>query len=173
MAIYVEIDGKTTPITECAWVQIAPCGCIDMVASAQPGRDGTPLTTEALMLAEYEIPKWQQDEDRANGFVYRLVERAEFIDRFKEQGNCKHDPKWGRPPRASREGYEWASKRKSRVFHLVPTGAVWNIKESLTDVEKNAESLCEVTAYVWGEARFESRPDCKNCTKIAREQARS
>lgn len=35
MSVYLEVDGKPVPISDCVWAGIAPCGCIDSALRAR------------------------------------------------------------------------------------------------------------------------------------------
>lgn len=176
--VYVEIDGQPKPISECSWVQVAPCGCTCawLDAGGYEGRSGPhePLVTEQQLVDHFDIPKWQQKEEREQGYTYNLIDRPTAINDLKSSSDgCPHTPKWGVPPRAAMDGYEWAFKRGSRTFHLVLSEAVRRFGESVEDRMKrprDVESLCGVAAYGWDDTQFEEKPDCKKCSKIARDR---
>jgi hypothetical protein len=167
-AIYVEIDGNLKPISECSWVQVAPCGCTCAVLSAGGERNMPTLADEEQMLDFYDTPKWQRKEEYDNGFRYYLIDRQQACNRFKDR--CQHIPRWGVEPRPQISGMEWGTKGGSRRFHLVPSDAVIHPGVKLADIPKDAPALCGTTAYMWHDGKFDEFPDCKKCTTAAREQ---
>lgn len=161
--VYADIDGNPTPIVECAWIQIAPCGCICSIFSAggtTDPRPTDPITTEAQLLARYRQPKWRTEQERSLGFVYKLIRRTD--DRVGITGHCAHNPQWGVPPRASRTGYRWGTGTRSTRLHLVPITAL----EAAEVTGRRAESLCGRTGH-WASGDVADLPDCAKCTALA------
>lgn len=167
-AIYVEIGGKPRPITECSWVQVAPCGCTCSVLSAGGEHNMPNLTDEEQVLDFFDTPNWQRKQDADNGFRYYLIDRTQACDQIRK--NCPHIPKWGVEPRPQIDGMQWVTKHGSRRWHLAPASGVIHAGELLKDRERDTEALCGEVASYWREDEFAEMPDCKKCTKAARER---
>lgn len=90
-------DGRTAPLDQCAWAEVAPCGCMSGIRLAVSG-DEVLLTVEQAQRAMSGSAAEAQ-RDRRNGSRMVLVMMADYrrdgglLEVF--QRDCTHDPKWG------------------------------------------------------------------------------
>lgn len=87
--IKVEIDGQVLDLSECVWIETAPCGCVSAVSLAEY----VPLDLDAAWTDLTGNPR-DADSRKAEGFTFELRPRSDVP---KPWNDCPHDPKWGRP----------------------------------------------------------------------------
>lgn len=173
--VYLEVDGKPHPATDCHWIQIATCGCIAAVARAgyrAGGRDSGELviwhTGEDAFLRD--MPKVVREYEQTRGWRYQLITNKQYGDTYMEQmkGTCPHTPQWGHVPVPMPDGWTWGSldgigRRSTYRKHIVPA-------EKPNDMVKMA-ALCgkEDTAWRWKMDRFDlyDTIPCAKCVKVA------
>lgn len=170
------IDGEEVPLTECDWIQVAPCGCINAVQVAQ--LTGSPhvvpdADAAAIGFTATET-KVEAERDRKAGFVVKLVRHEDF--RKMDFGGCTCEPKWGLTVTPIPDGYEWAAgsdyPRRSHYKHLVPSKAV--MREGTpypkADEDRDGRALCG-SGNQWSLWRAEwwhlDRMECSRCIKAA------
>jgi hypothetical protein len=138
-AVYLEVEGKPTPVAQCHWIEVAPCGCVNGIMVADM-RDS--VITTAEQAAAFMAPnKVALKRDIENGITHRLVSRDTFDIKTQLTGVCLHKPKWGVADVTPPEGYVWGTKdsgygRHTWVKHLTPadgttTEDVWRCTPDL------------------------------------------
>ena len=85
--VYVDIDGEPTPIDECYWFQVAPCGCTTGVSLAAIGDEV--LVTNSQRAAYYDEGS-ETERDLELGRVWRLERKVD--DLAARLAACPHGP---------------------------------------------------------------------------------
>lgn len=130
-------NGETAPITDCAWMQVAPCGCVSGITMAQHTSEHVLLTADAA-LRDMATTAADAKEDARNGYrmvLVRMVDyRAHLVDAMK--GSCPHNPMWGHARRTrdvdgktwTRLGTtEWTMRDEAGVWRLSKWSSYWHL----------------------------------------------
>lgn len=123
-------DGRTAPLDQCAWMQVAPCGCVSGVTTTVHCDEV--LHTADLAMRSMATNTADYREDVKNGLRMVLVlwddYRAGAGDLFKHK--CEHDPQWG-VRRASREidGLTWTRIGSTRWDCTARNGKHWGLEK--------------------------------------------
>lgn len=88
-------DGRTAALDKCAWVEIAPCGCMAGITMAvNPDKI---LRTPEEAQRQLSGSAGEAKRDRSNGCRMLLVLMEDYRPSILEifQLDCTHNPKWG------------------------------------------------------------------------------
>ena len=110
MSILLDVDGTTTPIRDCVWIETAPCGCDCTVVVANMH---TPIVTAeqaAGLDRTAAAARWHAER----GFTWRIALRSNCSHLLS---GCPHDPPYGGP--RTPQGMAWMALRRGTVMHLV------------------------------------------------------
>lgn len=165
--IYLEVDGKPVPASECDWIVIAPCGCLEGVMVVQSKYCETPraLTADDAR-REFHTNKVAAKRSLDEGFQFKLVTHDQF--RAMAFGDCTHTPKWGVERAPLPDGYAWATLdghfgRKTHLKHMVPAGVFPRPGEKYP--ERDVKALCGNAAKGWWDDDEHLLWDCEPCLK--------
>lgn len=181
--LMVRIGEETVPLLDCAWVQIAPCGCMcgATVTGIRDPRYGSDVkaTVEDAWRAMYEgmQPEVRRRDEKA-GFRFELVTWETYRGMDLK---CVHDPKWGVEPDPQPDGMVWAVHRgrswngphRSSRLHLVAAEKVDREFADRFDADRRpliTSALCKQRSNEWlGQPHHTSgRAKCSNCVNEAK-----
>lgn len=177
--MYLEVDGKPHPATDCHWLEISPCGCIAGISRAAYRTGRAPdIRIEVRYSGEDAFfddrPKAVREYELNRGLRYQLITNEQYRATYAEQmsAKCSHTPKWGIEPLPVPDGWVWktvdgSAGRSTYRRHLVPT--------EITDRYADVAALCGKKAGGWRWSddwhRMYDTVPCSKCVKRAGEVA--
>ena len=169
--VFLETQDGRLDLTDLAWQEIAPCGCVSGVTVA--------ATDELIVTAEqagrhFASSSDEYDRDVERGYSWRAREHKEAVGELQSQ--CPHDPKWGVEPIPIPEGYVWAAVHalgsRPKRQHLVPQSAVQTAKDQKYGAG-HTSALCRRTKAFWWSDEWYAKDgliECDACVKAAKKR---
>lgn len=171
--VYLEVDGKPHPASDCHWIEIAACGCISGSSYAESAGE---IHTSGPDAFRWDTPKVVHEYHLANsGSTFKLITHQQFKDTYAEQmrGDCPHTPRWGIVPIPVPDGWTWMTTdsgfgRRTFRKHIVPADTPV-VEGSRTKMRKQATALCGKAESIWYDSRsfLHDTIPCAKCVKVA------
>lgn len=94
-ALKVEIGGRNVPLTDCYWIQSAPCGCLVSLTTTTKSKG---KTVKVLATAEeahqHLVPaKRERDDENRRGFTWQLVTKDRYHSELADGWECQQHQK--------------------------------------------------------------------------------
>lgn len=86
----VDADGNTVPLTDCYWIQSAPCSCIVALTTTTKlkGKAVKVLAT-AEEAHQHMVPsKRERDDDNRRGYTWQPVTKDRYHSEIGQQWEC-------------------------------------------------------------------------------------
>lgn len=119
VTITVDIDGEAHPISECAWLRFAPCGCLSGIMTTRDYERNGWITSTEDAARQFTENKDMREHEQKLGFTIRLGTKAETA---AIKTPCQHVPQWGYEKTPIPDGHLWGHPEKARRRHLYAEG---------------------------------------------------
>ncbi len=169
--VFLETQDGRLDLTDLAWQEIAPCGCVSGVTVA--------ATDELIVSAEQAGRHFASSSDEHKrdvelGYNWRAREHHKAVEEL--QSKCPHTPKWGVEETPVPEGFVWAAVDalgpRQRRTHLVRVTAVQAAKDSNYSAG-HSRSLCGRRKAFWWKDEWYVKDgliECDGCVKAAKKR---
>ncbi|MFF0777037.1 hypothetical protein [Streptomyces sp. NPDC003720] len=91
----VVIGRRNTPLTDCYWIQSAPCGCIaSLTTTTKPRGRGVNVLETAEQAHRHMVPlKRERDDENRRGFTWQLVTKVRYHAEIGTRWTCQQHRK--------------------------------------------------------------------------------